>query len=909
MSAMNFFRWFAWNLAFALVALAQPVGVDLRSSPDGTRVDVRLSGNNQSPKPLEFRVMRSDDLRSWSPTGRKVRLGVGTNTVDILLLEDLSSRGFYRVSSRETSFSAAGGSEVLGYQSSFDDQIDALGNFTVQDFAAKFSPEATYLPFISWDPTNSLYWDAFQRDLPKTNSSFGLPVGGSTKVSTILPGFRLSDKELAIFRTNGFVVSERLAQSSFGEVYYDIFERDLPVFVTTDSILHAWYRSFSAILEVVEEGSLRNRLRNLLRAMLNSLGQVVGERGYGAPSHVLSESTEDSAYLLGVAVRLCSLPGEAIPEVWPVVADPYDPEGELQHRIRRDRVARRIAETLDLIQAAKPSSYQFFKARQTGEMVDFSQFIPRGHYAKFPALQRYFQAMMWLGRVDLRVAGNSNDASNRQLGAAIVLNDLLERSGRRETWDGLDTFIRNFFGPADSMDFRQLDALLKAEGLTNLVELASWDRIERLRQKIDDGTLGAQAVLGHGPVAGAGDDQMRWPRSFTFLGQRFSVDNWALGQTVMDRIVEPGSNPNRLVRRRRPYALDVAFAALANNQVVLELVANMTRSDGEPFRDGFPYQRNLAAARMTLDARPAGAWTSTLYDRWLHALRSLSDPTTSPEYPEAMRTKAWAMKTVNTQLASWTQLRNSSVLYVKPSVTPEILCEYPAGFVEPVPVFFQEMGALASMTAELLDTLLLSRQFTLERGEMTLPNPSDFFREFSRTCGVLESIARKELDRKPLLESETNFLKDTIEHSMDTYTGQKKYTGWYTRLFFWGSNENGTPSGTEWIPGKPLPIGHDCAFEALSVTDVHTDGPSAPDSDPGGVLHEGIGRVNVLMIAVDNGLDRMVFAGPVFTHHEFTEPIGVRLTDDDWRKRVKSATPPKPPPWTRHFLIPDVPKP
>jgi len=880
----------AGMLVIARMASAQPLDLELKQPTDNRLVEVRLRGALQSPTPTELRLMRSPNLSSWSPVGQKIRVPGGPQTIDIIMAQDPDSQGFYRVSSRETSFAATDGPEVLGYQSSFDDQIEALGNFSVGDFASRFTPKTAYLPGISWDPTQSLYWQDFQKDLVKNGPHwFSPPVS--------LRGLKLSDNELAMFRTNGFVVSEQLAEDSFGDLYYGIFERDLPVFVTTDSILHAWYRSFSAVLEVVEEGHLRGRLRELLLAMRN---------GLQAESTLLEESTEDAAYLLGVAVRLCSLPGEFVPEAWPV--DPFDlqddPERWLRERRRLDRVARRIDETLGLIQAAKPSAYQFFDAQKTGEIVDFSQFIPRGHYTKSPALQRYFQAMMWLGRVDFRVAGDSENASNRQLGTTLVLNDLLTRSEQRKTWEALDRFISTFFGPADSMDFRQLDALLKAEGLTNLVKLTSWDPLERLRRKIEDGTLGTQAVGGHLLVAGAGGDQVRWPRSFTVLGQRFSVDSWALGQTVMDRIVEPGSNPRRLVRRRRPYSLDVAFSVFGNNHVVPELVANMTRPDGEPFRDGFPYQRNLAAVRMTLDARPAEAWTSTLYDRWLQVLRSLSAPTTGPEYPEAMRTRAWAMKTVNTQLASWTQLRHASVLYVKQSVTPPILCQYPAGFVEPVPEFFREMGLMARQTADALQTLALPDQFRLQRGEMILPNPTEFFREFSNTCGTLEAIATAELNQQPLSLAQATFLKDVIQRTVDGYFGIRNYSGWYPRLFYWGKNVNGTPSTTVPIAGQPLPLTHDSVFADFLVTDVHTDGPSAPDQDPGAVLHEGIGRVNLLMIAVDNGPDRMVFAGPVFSQYEFNRPFGERLTDEQWKESVTERTHPKPPPWTRSYLVP-----
>jgi hypothetical protein len=38
-------------------------------------------------------------------------------------------------------------------------------------------------------------------------------------------------------------------------------------------------------------------------------------------------------------------------------------------------------------------------------MVDFSQFTPRGHYTRSAKLQSYFRCLMWLGRIDIPVAG------------------------------------------------------------------------------------------------------------------------------------------------------------------------------------------------------------------------------------------------------------------------------------------------------------------------------------------------------------------------------------------------------------------------------------------------------------------------------------------------------------------------
>ena len=868
-----------------MVSWAQPLQLRLERPPEGNAMEVRLKGTIQSSKPMELRLQRSSDLSTWSPHGQKLRLPVGVTSVDTTLAQDPSGQGFFRISARESSFTATAGAEVLGYQSSFDDELEALGLFSVADFSARFGSQPAYLPGISWDPTNSLYWDAFQKDIVKLGSSQTGSVGWEPQPDPprgLLPAFKLSDAELATFRTNGFVVSERLSDKSFGDIYYNIFVRDLPVFITTDSILQAWQRSFSGVLEVIEEGMLAPTLENLLWELTGQCGSA--RRDYA--SGPLAQSFEDAEFYLSVARVL------AVGESWGWFY-PIEPAVEQQ-------LKQRVKTALGLIAAGKPVSYNFFDGRQDSEWVDFSQFVPRGHYTKTPALQRYFQTMMWLGRVDLRVAGDTNWASTRQLGTAIVLNDLLNRSGQRDQWQKFDRYLTTFIGPSDSMDFTQLDGLLREAGLVNPKSITSMAQLESFQSRIEGGTLGAQLIASHGFVAGAGDDQIKLPRSFTFLGQRFTVDSWAFNQVVMDRILKPGepaSNPPKLVRRRLPYSLDVAFAVLGNNQIVPELAANMTRTDGVPFRDGFPYQRNLAAVRLALDARPANSWNGTLYDHWLSALRLLSAPTVGPEYPEAMRTRAWAMKTVNTQLASWTQLRHATILGVKQSGTFPILCSYPNGFVEPRPAFFQALQAMASQTATTLQSLGLDRTDGLRldsKPDYVLPNAATFFQGFAKTCGTLGAIAQRELDREPLLPTQAAFLENTIERMRD-YAGVRSYTGWYPKLFFLGDNGK--------INNASAPDFHDCIRPDFIVTDVHTDGPSAPDGDPGAVLHEGVGRVNLMMIAVDNGPDRMVFAGPVFSHYEFTAPYGTRLTDEAWKQSVDAGTTPAPPPWTRSYLI------
>ena len=128
------------------------------------------------------------------------------------------------------------------------------------------------------------------------------------------------------------------------------------------------------------------------------------------------------------------------------------------------------------------------------------------------------------------------------------------------------------------------------------------------------------------------------------------------------------------VPRRVPSGLDVAFSVFGNNQIVPELVARIQDQRPTPprhfFRDGWFYQHNLAAVRAVVERHPPCVWSQNLYmslaggfTRIVHARDRRAI------YPDAMRTRAWAMKDLNTQLASWTQFRHDTVLYAKQSYT------------------------------------------------------------------------------------------------------------------------------------------------------------------------------------------------------------------------------------------------
>jgi hypothetical protein len=754
--------------------------------------------------------------------------------------------------------------EPFGYTAAFDEELGRIGPITPHQFAQRYGAKSAYLPRLTWDPTTAQFWDRLQAD-PKDvrvnpkKQPWGPPFD-----------FRFNDQELALFRRNGFVVSERLGDRDCAGVFYRIYSRDLPVFISTDAVLHAWHRSYDALLEEIEGAFLVETLGEILTAMAEGLPE--SQRRYGGG--VLADALTDADYFLAVARSL--LAGRKV-----------------QTYLGQDS---RVVATLT---ACADQQLQRFPLFGRGRVVDFSQFKVRGRYESSERLKRYFQAAMWCGRIDLRIAGNPRESTPRELGAAAVLHDLLRRSGKFEAWQRFDRVLQTFVGHTDSMTFAQLGDVLAAAKVESPADVKDLDTLAALQADILAGKLGVQHIRSHHYISPLGSEKIQLPRSFTLLGQRFALDSWVTSKIVYDDILWNDDKVNRRV----PSGLDMAFAALGNDHCVPDLVARMNNPNGRPFRDGLPYQHNLAAVRSVIDAQKGSASEDNLYTGWLACLRELSRPTVGREFPEAMRTHAWAMKTLNTQLASWTQLRHDTVLYVKQSMTGVPACSYPAGYVEPVPPFWARLEKMAGQAAELIAAtpypdyledkqavagrtdgqLQFKVEWVQRRGKDLNEKQVTFLRNFARQVGVLREIAVKEISRKPLTKDETLFLEEVVQLTKHG-SGKAMHGGWYPGLFY-----RGRPDALKW--------------DAL-VADVHTDPPDDRHGDPGCVLHQGVGNVDLLVIAVDSDQDRMVYAGPVLSHYEFEMPGVTRKSDREWQQDLREGKAPPRPEWTRAYLAP-----
>ncbi|MBA3484426.1 MAG: DUF3160 domain-containing protein, partial [Pirellulales bacterium] len=424
-------------------------------------------------------------------------------------------------------------------------------------------------------------------------------------------------------------------------------------------------------------------------------------------------------------------------------------------------------------------------------------------------------------------------------------------------------------GENDSLTVFQTIEMLDAEGIGGLSDVDSKDEIEAFQDALRAGGAGAQRIRSQSVVSDPNDlYQVPPPCTFQLFGQRFVIDSFVLSKVVYDSIIFDGKK----VMRKLPTGVDV-MASLGNDAALPLLEKEMTES---------PYAANLKASQEFIAQSPPDFWRANLYNIWLDAIRTLdADLTTEVNLPQAMRTAAWQRKQLQTQLASWTELRHNTVLYAKQSYPSEASCEYPTGYVEPYPETYARIKRFAAEAARLIeaaDFSLTSRDHSQIKRKQV-----EFLSQMADTLGRLETLARKELAAEPFTDEDQQWLKKVID-IRGGGSGTPTYTGWYCQLFYAGG-----PQCAEWDP---------------VVVDVHTDPQPDLQTGTGTVLEQGVGNCTYLVAAIDNEDDRMIYVGPAYSYYEFRQPADARLTDQEWQHQLLIKKEPPRPDWTKAFQPP-----
>ena len=654
--------------------------------------------------------------------------------------------------------------------------------------------------------------------------------------------YQLTYYEQDLVDRHGFMVTERLSFPSFGDAFIDVHTNDLPVFISTDAILHALHMSYDRILRDTEEGVLIPKLEALL-AELHSAVVTLEARYAGFEG--MRQPLRDLDVYLTIPRNLLSERSVA----------PVFPENTTE-----------VNELLELITQGDPAKRPLFS--ETCRLYDFSQFTPRGHYTLSEPLTRYFQAMIWLGRTEIYLIAPATDDCTptvadiqRQTVLAVLVTEAAETGSGATILSEIEALIQLFVGSSDNVTLPHLQSLRSQTGVSQATDLLDPENFQTFQNTLTGQAwaiqrIQSQILVNNLPLQ---PNRLAPASAFLLLGQRFVIDSYVTGSVVYDRISYEGN----AVLRMLPSPLDVLFAL--GNDAAAQLL--------EPELETYYYGSNLAAVRYLVDSYEPDFWQSTLYNGWLNAIRTLNPPAENERerLPAFMQTAAWWQQKMNTQLAAWAQLRHDNLLYAKQSYTGVPGCSYPYSYVEPIPAFFSAVGTYARNA---------SRLFQNVEGAWQVEYIQAYFDHLAGVSDTLTVIAQKELDGERLIVDEQLFLERVLfQINKYCYEG---LDGWYARLFY--REEEGAQDVD------------------MVVVDIHTAPADETGSYVGWVLHVGTGPINMAIVVAevpDHG--PVAFVGPVMSYYEHLSSGFERLTDEVWETAYETA-PSYRPPFVNLFL-------
>ena len=649
--------------------------------------------------------------------------------------------------------------------------------------------------------------------------------------------FTFSEPQNGLLAQNGFVVAPSEQWLEFFQVYENARYSQTPVFVTTDSVYHVYHLLFDKMLRDLERERFEPDIRALTAACLQSAQNLHTEL-QGTELEDLARSI--IAYF-AVADALINPESSAPPEVANLV------QAELaliEAHAGMDGspiFSQNCPDSCDPCDPFPPEEC----LDQPCLCEDYSQYVPRGHYTRSEQLKRYFRAMMWYGRINMRLQ-RPDETRMALLITYILRHTEVNGVPAADVWARVYDPTVFIVGKADDLGFHEYGAIwdvtfgpdAPASAIADEAKFAAF--VEAARQ-LPPPQINSMWVY-------IWEDKEQATQGFRFMGQRFVLDAYIFDEMTWREVGKTGNE------RWLPKGLDV-MAALGSEEAYGIL-------DGMGETDYLHYSEQMEKLRGEISALELDSWTQNLYWNWLYALHPLLEPK-DEQYPAFMQTQAWTHKDLHAALGSWTELKHDTILYAKQSMAEMgggAPPEPPHGWVEPNPEAYARLLALTRMTRDGLEN----------RGLLT------------ENTGA--NLAR--------LDDLLTFLLDAAQREL---AGETLTDDDYERIEFYGGELEAMTLAAADQEGEGRPFFEEDDQAAL-VADVATD--------PNGyVLEEAIGRISEIFAIVPDGEGGLHIAkGGIFSYYEFPWPMDDRLTDEAWRAMLAAGDAPDQPDWTGSFI-------
>jgi hypothetical protein len=715
-----------------------------------------------------------------------------------------------------------------------------------------------------------------QYNLPLKTNEISNFADFSTKIT-------LGNDALNLLKKNGFVVIHNPFNPKEEDIitpYKTLKDEEIPIFITSDTLLHLYHIQFDETLKQIEEREFYDKIWEISQEFFDDAIEK-----YSNTTGDLKEASKRNVAYLSVGLsllqpredQLCNLEECDDSEL----GGAYFTEEDLTNYsfLIPDFVESEVTQELDLIE--RHSGFE--KSPIFIYLEDYSQYVPRGHYTRSERLKNYFKAFMWYGRISMLLKGSETispgetcpfceealistyDAMIQTIQACLTAKKVKETQDLRSKWDRIYSVTAFYVGLSDDLGIYEymeaMDFVFGGEfDLNDLTEeniLQIKAKLAEYRApKIFGGTGDCAIVPPFNPEQA--DECLEKTKGFRLMGQRFIPDSFMFSNLVFPKASNYIGDKvwtdvftcvlsNAGLIRGFPRGLDVM--ALLGSERAKDILVEL---GDDQYKDYYDKLDELEEEFSQFDETE---WNQNLYWSWLFALKSLLKEF-GIGYPTFMQTQAWKDKELTTALASWTELRHDTILYAKQSHTPVAYSAYyppeekpVVGYIEPVPEFYNRLLALTRMTTNGLDEMEVLDSASKNR-----------LQSLENILTRLLELSKKELKNEELTQADYDFIGDFGKALESTVLGV--------------SNKGA---------------------KTVLVADVHTDSNSEQ------VLEEGVGYVKLMVVAYKVPDGRVLIgAGPVMTYYKFKQPMSKRLSNEMWKDMLDS-NPPEEPEWISNF--------
>ena len=622
--------------------------------------------------------------------------------------------------------------------------------------------------------------------------------------------------------------------------------------VTPDTVLHTYHKYFELTLEELEQHELSQALGEFLTGLHANLNKAVK-----------ASDGEIKARYQNLEAQIVL--GQILLENKSAAKPSYfnNPEEEIKYTTDDETIdsldnanmllAKYSSDlTPELISAVKTDLTEIYAAKNIGASplfikydeqlkTDYTQFTPRSHYTKNSTLRAYFRAMMYLGRSSYLLHSDLGLADTNLLVKQMALS--YGTTTPLTAWEKITNITDFYAGKSDDLtynDWKNFEANVLGANINSDADLISKDNIAKLKanfNQLKKPKILSDVIIDENIANRDKASLLDQSLSFRVFGQKFSFDASILNDLTA------GQEKTEVKLPSIPSALFVP-AVLGDLRAEKYASDFLQKTAGFSLEEATSFLTKLGLKKASIKNVSESEWYGSLGSSWLYVLGALTH-NYGANYPLYMQSRSFLDKQIQTFLGSYAELKHDTLLYAKQSYSEmgaggndEPLPPLAKGFVEPNLEFWNRFNKLIDKTTLLFeDNHLFENQAAKER-----------LSQFKKIVTLYTKIAEQELRSQVISDDDYETLRTT-------------------KLAFMAQPfEAVDPTET--------------SGQTALIADIHTDMVQNQ------ILYEATAKPYLMLAIVGNENSPRVVAGLAYNHYELTDPIGSRLTDENWRNRV-----------------------